>query len=200
MKAKIATLLICLLAGGLPLVAGAACNAIQGGGILDSDGNVVTVGFDQWGYNYQAELFNGGYCDAYRGASWCQAYADVNLLMKWNDPWLSNMDCDGDSLLDRHFGHPSYIDSGAWLTNEQSGKVDVNGKLKQWTYFVKIVAISSGDTISGGKVYSSVGKEIGQSIWGEFAIVQEIYNDPSAGAHGILYKSPSGPGLGNLTQ
>jgi hypothetical protein len=111
---------------------------------------------------------------------------------------MSNLDCDGDSLLDRHFGYPSYIDSGAWLTNEQSGKVDVNGKSKQWTYFVKIIAVTSSDTLSGGKWYTNAGKEIGPEIWGEFAVIQEVYNDPSAGAHGILYKSPSGPGLGNL--
>ena len=64
---------------------------------------------------------NGGYCDAYRNASWCQAYKDVNLLMKWNDAWLSNKDCGGDGLLDRHYGLASYIGSGAWTTNHQSG-------------------------------------------------------------------------------
>jgi hypothetical protein len=29
-----------------------------------------------------------------------------------------------------------------------------------------------------------------------FAIIQEVSNDPSAGEHGILYKSPAGPGFG----
>jgi hypothetical protein len=118
--------------------------------------------------------------------------------MKWNSAWMSNLDCDGDTKLDRHFGYSSYIGSGAWLTNEQSGKVDVGGKSKQWTYFVKIVAADSTDKLINGKWYTSAGQEIGVAIWGEFAVVQEVYNDPSAGAHGILYKSPAGPGLGNL--
>lgn len=41
--------------------------------------------------------------------------------MKWNDAWLSNKDCNGDGLLDRHLGYLTYIGSGAWLTNHQSG-------------------------------------------------------------------------------
>ena len=39
---------------------------------------------------YQAHLFNGMYCDAYRDAEWCQPYKDVNLMMKWNDARLSD--------------------------------------------------------------------------------------------------------------
>lgn len=63
--------------------------------------------------------------------------------MKWNDAWISNKDCDLDFKLDRHYGYDSYIGSGAWLTNHQSGKAEVNGKLRKWTYFIKIVAAPS---------------------------------------------------------
>jgi len=97
------------------------CTTIQSGELYASDGSLIETGYDQWGYNYQARMFNGGYCDAYRDAAWCQPYNDVDLIMKWNDAWLSNKDCDGDSLLDRHNGFDSYIGSGAWLTNHQSG-------------------------------------------------------------------------------
>jgi len=103
---------------------GAACTTIQSGKLLTSAGNVITTGYDEWGYNYQAHMFNGGYCDAYRDAAWCQAWKDDNLIMKWNDAWISNMDCDGDGLLDRHYGFTSYIGSGAWLTNHQSGSYE----------------------------------------------------------------------------
>ena len=108
------------------------------------------------------------------------------------------MDCDGDGKLDRHFGYPSYKGSGAWLTNHQSGKVDVDGKLRKWTYFVKIVAVNPEDILNNGYFYTPDGTEIGQAIWGDFAIVEEVSNDPSMGVHGILYKAPNGPGLGNL--
>lgn len=147
-------------------------------------------GFDEWGYNYGAHMFNGTYCDAYKNAPWCQAYAEDNLLMKWNDAWLSSEDLNGDGSLDRHFGLPSYIGSGAWLTNHQTGVyLGDDGAQHTWTYFVKIVAMPSA-----GFDCTQLG---GYSIWGEFCVVQEIYNDAYAGSHGVLFK-PVAPGLGNL--
>lgn len=178
----------------------AACETIQDGTLLNSEvpPQVIFPGYDDWGYNYQAQMFNGGYCDAYRDAGWCQAYADDDLMMKWNTAWLSNKDCDNDGLLDRHPGSDSYIGSGAWLTNHMSGKVEVNGKMRKWTYFVKIVAAPDDATVNLGKWYAADGTEIGPVIWGAFAVIQEIVNDPSSGAHGVLYKSPIGPGFGHI--
>ena len=83
------------------------CTRIQDGILVDSSGDVIAVGFDGWGYNYQAHLFNGFYCDAYRDADWCQPYADISLVIKWKEAWLSNKECDGDVLLDRHLGFGS---------------------------------------------------------------------------------------------
>ena len=37
------------------------CATIQGGTILDVNGNVITMGYDKWGYNYQSHIFNGLY-------------------------------------------------------------------------------------------------------------------------------------------
>lgn len=171
----------------------AACTTIQSGELLTSAGVVITTGYDQWGYNYQASMFNGKYCDSYRDAAWCQPYKDVNLSMKWNDGWLSNKDCDGDGLLDRHFGYPSYIGSGAWLTNHQSG---VNDDGTKWTYFTKIVAAPADAEKVGGVWYTADGVEIGPAIWGDFAKVQTVSNDPNYGEHGLLEKSPFSPGFG----
>jgi len=166
----------------------AQCTTIQDGTLLTSDGRTIVTGYDEWGYNYQAHIFNGKYCDAYRDASWCQGWADDDLEMKWNDAWLSNKDCDGDNLLDRHYGFDSYIGSGAWLTNHQKGVyLDANGKKQRWSYFVKILAIPADGT------------EIGPVIWGEFAIIQEVYNDTGTGEHGILYLSPYGAGFGRFS-
>jgi hypothetical protein len=181
-----------------PLAADAECTTIQDGALEDSTGATITTSYDEWGYNYQARIFNGLYCDSYRNADWCQPYADVELMMKWNDAWISNKDCDGDSLLDRHFTYDSYIGSGAWLTNHQAGKVEVNGKMRKWTYFVKIVAAPDDATANDGYWYAADGTEIGPVIWGEFAIIQQVSNDPSYGEHGILYKSPVGPGFGHI--
>jgi hypothetical protein len=173
-----------------------SCITIQSGELETSTGDTITTGYDQWGYNYQANMFNGMYCDAYRDAPWCQPYKDDNLMMKWNDAWLSNQDCDDDGLLDRHYGHDSYIGSGAWLTNHMSGTYEQDDQVCHWTYFVKIVAASADATSSGGYWYAADGTEIGPVIWGSFAIIQEVTNDACAGVHGQQYVSPDHPGLG----
>jgi hypothetical protein len=173
------------------------CTTIQSGELVGSDGVVITTGYDDWGYNYQARLFNGKYCESYRDAAWCQPYADINLSMKWNDAWISNKDCDGDGLLDRHYGHDSYIGSGAWLTNHQSGEYEVDGKVCKWNYFVKIVAALDDATSTGGIWYAADGAEIGPVIWGSFATIQQVENDSCAGINGIQYLSPDRAGLGN---
>ncbi len=82
---------------------GNSCAKIKNGGLVDSTGNSISVGYDQFGYNYQAQMFNGRYCDYDRVIG--GAYCDVDLIMKWNDAWLDNKDCDGNGLLDRYFGY-----------------------------------------------------------------------------------------------
>ncbi len=171
------------------------CVTIQDGVIVASTGELLTTGYDEFGYNYQAHMFNGRYCDYDRVVG--GAYCDVHLSMKWNDAWLSNKDCDGDGKLDRHYGFDSYIGSGAWETNHQSGTyVGDDGKEHKWTYFVKIVAAPEDAYVDSGLWYTADGTEIGPVIWGSFATIQEVYNDPGAGVHGIQYRSPAGPGLG----
>jgi len=284
-----------------------SCTTIMSGELLNSSGEVIMPGYDDWGYNYQARLFNGYYCDAYQDAAWCQEWKTDRLIMKWNDAWLSNQDCDGDLLLDRHYGHDSYIGSGAWLTNHMSGEYegenyswDVSGdwtldfasgtdnrqfvnlvqdaegivtgefwylsgsdwlyggtlqgtvtgdelylhyerpepltytgdfygtigegvitdgaftdsnnnnltwiatgtsekvyEICSWDYFVKIVAAPSTAYLDGGYWYTEDDEEIGPAIWGEFATIQEVYNDPCAGESGLQYNSPLRSGLGN---
>jgi hypothetical protein len=175
--------------------AGSSCTKIQSGEITDSAGNPLTLGYDGFGYNYQAHMFNGRYCDYDRviGGDYC----DVELVMKWNDAWLSNVDCDDDGLLDRHFGFPSYVGSGAWETNHQSGVyAGENGETCHWTYFVKILAAPADATLTDGIWYAVDGTEIGPAIWGAFAIVQQVENDPCAGIHGLQYLSPDHAGFG----
>jgi hypothetical protein len=171
--------------------------------------------FDEWGYNYQGHVFSGGFCDyhpLYRpggaGHEWCVAnYGDVYLLMKWNDAWLSNQDRDGDGELDRHWGYPSYIGSGAWCTNHQKGTyINDGGKTCKWNWFVKIVAVPADatwtDANGNGKLddgelwHTADGVEIGPSIWRQFAEIQSVYNDPCGGYGGVEYLSPANAGLG----
>jgi len=173
----------------------AQCNTIQSGNVLNSYGGALEVGYDSWGYNYQAHMFNGKYCDAYHNDAWCQQWKNDNLMMTWNDAWLSNQDCsDVDSLLDRHLGFNTYIGSGAWLTNHMSGVYDDGGETCHWTYFVKIVAAPADATLLEG-IWSVDGTEIGPDIWGQFAIIQEQTADTCLG--NTHSHSPLRSGLGN---
>jgi len=208
-------LTIVLLAGAISLLptqlSPQSCTTIKDGGLIDSAGNPIATGYDPWGYNYQAHMYNGLYGNYDRPSTpyteeSCDAtpYGCDNLQMKWNDAWLSNKDCgmDGvlggapDGKLDRYYGYESYIGSGAWLTNHQSGTYELDGKLIHWTWFVKIVAAPADAYPSGGYWYTADGTEIGPVLWGSFAVIQEVYNDPGAAVHGIQYKSPASPGWG----
>lgn len=176
-----------------------SCTTIQDGTLTTEVGEPVEVGFDEWGYNYQARIFSGTYCDAYRDADWCQPFKGVNLSMKWNDAWISNKDCDADGKLDRHSGHSDYKGSGAWLTNHMWGSyLGDDAREHNWSYFVKIVAVPSGAELVDGVWYTPDGGEIGPEIWGQFAVIEEIYNDPYAGSTGVETLSPTGPGLGRF--
>ncbi|MDY6857456.1 MAG: hypothetical protein SWO11_22680 [Thermodesulfobacteriota bacterium] len=175
------------------------CAKIQDGTILRSDGKPVVIGFDEWGYNYQAHLFNGYYCDAYRDAVLCKDYKDIKLSMKWNDLWLSNKDCDDDGLLDRHYGFDSYIGSGAWLTYHEKGTYNDDDSTEcKYEAFVKIVAAPADAEVVDGVWYSMDGTEIGDVIWGQFAIIQEVESDHCAKLHRLQYISPIGPGFGKF--
>lgn len=304
-----------------------SCATIQDGALEDSTGNPITLGYDQWGYNYQAHMFNG-WLDNYSRPSE-PVTGGINLMMKWNDAWLSNMNCSNGNTLDRHFGHDSYINSGAWLTNHASGTytgtgdnyqwvintapvtvdvtygghwlytanfiqagtvltgsltdpyvqpgaltgsiingsivdthvefsfdyglaslqgvrtytgdIDSSGNLVgfwtqtgsqstgesfpftvvgfatktyltcEWSDFVKIVAIQTGFNplpdveacplefgLDGAMWYTADDTEVGCSIWGEFALIQDVYNDPCGEAnYDQPYHSPFRSGLGN---
>jgi len=196
--------LLLVLAFTAPMFAQQVCTTIQSGSLVNSASETLTTGYDDWGYNYQAHIFNGKYCDSYRNADWCQPWAQVDLEMKWNDAWLSNQDCHFDGKLDRHYGFASYIGSGAWLTNHQKEVyIDSNGKKQRWSYFSKIIAapadayrIGPGD---GGTWYAADGTVIGPSIWGDFAIIQQVYNDTGTGDHGVQYLSPYSAGFGRFS-
>ncbi len=207
--------LLSLLVIILPAMAWGECVTLKQGVIKYSTGHYlagqpIPVGYDIYGYNYQAHMFNGSYANVYLGGrgfppydgndaaylakypavanEWYWPYRNTNLVMKWNDTWLSNKDCDGDGKLDRHYGLPRYIGSGAWETNHMSG---TDGG-KHWTYFCKIVALPADAVRSGGIWYTADGTMIGPDIWGEFATIQEV-----ASGEGATFVSPAAPGFGH---
>ncbi len=291
-----------------------SCTTIQSKTLVDSAGSTISLGYDQWGYNYQANMFNGWYDNFSRPA--IPVTSGDSLMMKWNDAWLSNKDCDGDTTLDRHFGYSTYIGSGAWLTNHAKGsyesktqyssdvtntyKFDVifsgnhyyydvdliqNGdsitgaltdnylpaqypnkdlavigalsgndivldvvypgpswgirtyigmidgsgmmsgtwsddgtdnasgtwstsagnatttyKTCEWSDFVKIVAVPTSSKLDGVNWTTAEDVEIGPAIWGDFAIIQEVSDDPCGEFDLMNYKSQLRSGLGNWSK
>lgn len=207
-----------------PAAKGSTCTTIKDGTLTYSPshylyGTPLSTGYDAYGYNYQAHMFKGSYANAYLGGygypayngddtayltenpgvvfTWVWPYRTTNLLMKWNDAWLSNKDCDIDGALDRHSGYPSYIGSGAWITNHMWDSYDDgSGNFCSWNYFTKIIAAPADATKNAGIWYAVDGTEIGPAIWGDFATIQSVYNDPCAGFTGLEYLSPDHAGFG----
>ena len=140
------------------------CATIQSGTITDSAGNVITTGTDKWGYNYQAHTFNG-YVGNYSRPTVPVTSGD-KLDMKWSDAWLANVDCNHDGKLDRGLvdGVVNGISMG-WLTNHYNGSyIDVAGNAQKYTDFYKIVWVGPGG-----------------DLWGQYHVIQEVYNDTGAG-------------------
>jgi len=166
-----------------------SCVKIQGGSITDTAGNTIRTGYDQWGYNYQAHMFNGIYENFNRPVV-PVTEGLVNLTMKWSDDWLSNLDCNGNGKLDRGgaIGANANISKG-WLTNHDEGDyLGLDGELHHYTYFTKIV-------YDGGTACST---NEASCIWGVYNVIEEVYNDPFGGGHGIdrtRLKNPAGLGF-----
>jgi len=152
---------------------------------------IIPIGYDKWGYNYQAHLFNGWY-ENYGRPDEVVAEGETYLVMKWSDSWLSNKDRNFDTKLDRGNDLPytSSAAEGAWLTNHMRGTYTDGTK---WTYFVKIVYPGDDAYEVAGVWYSADDMEIGPSIWGAYAIIQEFENNLG---HTVFVKSPSPVGFG----
>ncbi len=142
-------------------------------------------GFDQYGYNNTARIFNG------TGSSWCQgkfglnkatcdaslgAYANDKLVMKWNAAWDA---CNA-------AGTNSAADClGAWTDNEWNGLVP--GGSGETAHY-KIVWVG-GDC---GADYTPLA-DGGLCIWGsyEMLMLQGTYS----GGHYIVKAVPNGYGV-----
>lgn len=188
-------------------------------------GESISVGVDPYGYNYQAHAYSGSFFNVYANGAglppydgddaaylaanptaashWAWPYRNQDVAMKWNDAWLANKDCDGDGKLDRHYGFPSYQGSGAWLTNHDSWTVSLGGTDVLANDFLKVVAAPLGATFVAGDSYFGEGtvlvngKYMGDRLWGEFAVVQYVLNDPSSDDHGLKLKGQINAGFGS---
>jgi hypothetical protein len=167
-------------------------------------------GFNEYGYNYEANLFSGLYCNVYTGRdgyppytgdedsyvqqnptvvnTWYWPYRDVELVMKWNDMWM-----------DENGNRPDYTDPNLspvpWTTNHMRGSyIGDDGKTHEWVSFTKIVGVGAPPPAPEPDPFECC------RIWTNFIIIQDIYNDPYGGYNGNIvdedYVNPGPNGFG----
>ncbi len=143
--------------------------------------STTTTGFDQYGYNDTARIFNG------TGLSWCMGklgydeagcraymgdYANDKLVMKWNAEW-------------DHGNTDGWTDSyyNAWENNQWNGKVP-GGSGEVWHYkIVWVGPCNEGTYFENG----------GYCIWGQFEVIMD--QGSIDGVHSFLaHGNPSGYG------
>jgi len=174
----------------------AECVSINKGTIKDSTGNVIEMGFDQYGYNYQAHIFNGLSDNYSRPAVPVETGLD-SLVMKWSDDWLSNKDCNGDGKLDRGLDPKTGLSTGisqGWVTNHYEGDYEEAGEFYHYTEFIKIVFVGVAPVAPATDPWAAT------RIWDQYAIIEDVFNDIHGGFHGVDKNTLANPaGLGFYT-
>ena len=118
-------------------------------------------GFDEYGYNYNARLFNGLGANSDRsfepeGYCWGAYVGDSHLVMKWSKEWD-----------EARFGGGEF-GPGCWENNVWIGKyTGSDGEEHTWSYYCLIVWIGTEEPPEGAV-----------PIWGSFAIIHQVWNDP----------------------
>ena len=138
-------------------------------------------GFDEFGYNRTARIFNG------TGSSWCLErdanadclgiYSNDKLLMKWNAEW--------DRGNDENWANPPYK---AWENNEWNGAFP-GGSGAVWHY--KIVWV--GDYVADPTLVPTGG----YGIWGQFATIMDQGTDPNWGPGHLWFAHANPTGYGS---
>jgi hypothetical protein len=154
------------------------CTTIKDGVLTYSAGHYLAgtplmVGYDSYGYNYQGHMFKGSYANVYLGRDGFPPYEGDD------DAYLA--------------ANPGAASKWYWPYRDE---YQVNGKTCKWNYFTKIVAAPADAYAESGTWYTADDTEIGPVLWGSFATIQSVYNDPCDGYHGIEYLSPASAGFG----
>jgi len=138
-------------------------------------------GFDQYGYNNDARIFNG------TGSSWCVAggqaadclgiYSADKLVMKWNAAWDA---CNAAGNAD------ASVCAGAWTDNEWNGQDGGSGQV--WHY--KIIWVGSAGASSP---YWLQG---GYSVWSNYEVIMDQGTDPNVGPGHLWFARATPNGYG----
>lgn len=166
------------------------------------EGQLLTTGYDIYGFNYQAHRFDGcfvNYLRSYHGSPPYEGECSMHFSLKWNDAYLSNKDCDGDGYLDRDWS----LGSGAWRFEQQRGEyMNEDGEICTYSFFAKLIVPPSGSYVGepcdsrGCTWYTSSGEEIGLQRHVYFAMISAITHDSCGRYSGPYYLSSLPVGLG----
>ena len=140
-------------------------------------GPAAANGFDQYGYNRDARIFNGlasGWCLARGAAADCLgSYSNDRLIMKWNAEWDR-----GNATLWTQGPYRAYLD------NEWNGNVPGGSG---WTEHFKTVWVGPCD--DGSNLPAGA-----YCIWGIFAAIFDRGMDPNHLQWITAHAKPSGYG------
>lgn len=138
------------------------------------------TGFNEFGYNYTARIFNG------TGASWALEqslpadylgiYAQDKLVMKWNAEWDRGT---AEGWLKGPYA--------AWQNNEWNGMVK-GGSGAVWKYKIVWVGDYTADP--------SLIPDGAYGIWGQFAVLMDQGIDPSFGPGHLWFAHANPTGYG----
>jgi len=138
-------------------------------------------GFDQFGYNRKARIFNGpasGWCLQHGYSADCMGiYSNDRLVMKWNAEW-DRGNAEG-------WTDPNGYD--AWEDNEWNGAFP-GGSGAVWHYKIKWIGLcgADGTPLPDG----------GYCIWGQFEVLMDQGKDPSYGPGHIWFAKAIPNGYG----
>lgn len=141
--------------------------AKQAGTLITEQSNVEAAGkgFDQYGYNYDARLFQGAADGVDRnldGTVWGDAtYGKDRLVMKWSKAWDA-----------ARFGGEAWT-ADAWEDNEWNGMFP-GGSGQVWHY--KVIWV--GPALQSSQYW----RPGGYAIWGEFEVIMDQGVDKTLGA------------------
>ncbi|MBK3516584.1 hypothetical protein [Carboxylicivirga marina] len=181
----------------------------------------VSVGFDEWGFNYRAHLFEGYLINAMFADpvfKYMPHYKKMNYNGQedqfWNEvmekyPYFSHImpgeliDCKlmmkwNEDLLSKEGQYPdTWVDSDAWIVF----KYKLHTMSEQWTHVRRLVARKGSDYLDGGYWYNQEGEEIGKEsyYWPDLIITQVVNNGNNPFIPAIMpddYLSPNGVGQG----
>lgn len=107
-----------------------------------------TTGFDEFGYNYNARLFNGwyGYYDRNITGGWVPGTGDAWLVMKWSENWLPMANEPVGAWCTNHFTwYSNDYDEATWYGwstrlewNETAGIPNAEYKVEEFLKVMKV--------------------------------------------------------------